>query len=235
MSPFVDIHTHHKIDRKDLIAIRNIDVDNLADIDVSSFYSLGIHPWSLSQQTTDNGQQSLSHLSNSATRRLGDLLTRRLGDSNFLALGETGLDRVAAHDFETQKKLFIKHIELSEQYNKPLIIHCVRAYPDIISIRKETKARQPWIIHGFRANVQTAEQLLRHEIYISLGDVLFKDEEKSKRLLVTIPSERLFLETDVSERNIEDIYEKAASIIGKDIEVLSRDIFNNFEKIFGKI
>ena len=142
---------------------------------------------------------------------------------------------LAAHDFETQKTLFLKHIELSEQYNKPLIIHCVRAYPDIISIRKETKARQPWIIHGFRANVQTAEQLLRHEIYISLGDVLFKDEEKSKRLLVTIPSERLFLETDVSERNIEEIYEKAASIIGKDIEVLSRDIFNNFEKIFGKI
>ena len=227
MSPFVDIHTHHKIDRKDLIAIRNIDVDNLTDIDVSSFYSLGIHPWSLSQQTTDNGQQSLSHLSNSATQQLGD--------SNFLALGETGLDRAAAHDFETQKTLFLKHIELSEQYNKPLIIHCVRAYPDIISIRKETKARQPWIIHGFRANVQTAEQLLRHEIYISLGDVLFKDEEKSKQLLETIPSGRLFLETDVSEKNIEEVYEKAASIIGKDIEVLRRDIFNNFEKIFGKI
>ena len=227
MSHFVDIHTHHKTDRKDLIAIRNIDVETIADIDVSSFYSLGIHPWSLCQQTTDNGQQSLSHLSIS--------VSQHLSNSNFLALGETGLDRVAAHDFETQKILFLKHIELSEQYNKPLIIHCVRAYPDIISIRKETKAKQPWIIHGFRANVQTAEQLLRHEIYISLGDVLFKDEEKSKQLLVMIPPGRLFLETDVAERNIEEVYEKAASIIGIDIEVLSSDIFNNFEKIFGKI
>ena len=227
MSPFVDIHTHHKIDRNDLIAIRNIDVDNLADIDVSSFYSIGIHPWSLCQQTTDKGQQSLSHLSIS--------VSQHLSNSNFLALGETGLDRVAAHDFETQKSLFLKHIELSEHYNKPLIIHCVRAYPDIISIRKETKAKQPWIIHGFRANVQTVEQLLRHEIYISLGDVLFKDEEKSKLLLETIPSERLFFETDVSEKNIEEFYEKAASIMEKDIEVLKCDIFNNFEKIFGKI
>ena len=83
--------------------------------------------------------------------------------------------------------------------------------------------------------MQTAEQLLRHEIYISLGDVLFKDEEKSKQLLVMIPPGRLFLETDVAERNIEEVYEKAASIIGIDIEVLSSDIFNNFEKIFGKI
>lgn len=225
MKPFVDIHTHNKIDRN-IIAIRNIDVDNISDIDVSSFYSIGIHPWSLKSQ----------NLKTSEFQKLIDLLTHRLIDSNFLAVGECGLDRACRHDFEAQKRLFIKHIELSEQYAKPLIIHCVRSYPDIISIRKETKAKQPWIIHGFQGNEQTTEQLLRHDgIYLSLGEVLFKNEDKARRLLEIIPSDRLFFETDDSEREIADVYEKAALLSGKDVAVFCRDIFNNFEKNFGKI
>ena len=59
MFPYVNIHTHNTIDDKEIISIRNIDVDNIANVDVSSFYSVGIHPWNLKgQQSTDNGQQS---------------------------------------------------------------------------------------------------------------------------------------------------------------------------------
>lgn len=230
MIPFVNIHTHFNksIANKEFVEIQNIDIDDIANVDVSCFYSIGVHPWSLSQQTTDSGQQSLSHLS--------DLVTHRLGDSNFLAIGECGLDRACRHDFEAQKKLFIKHIELSEQYNKPLIIHCVRAYPDIISIRKETKTKQPWIIHGFQANEQVTSQLIKHDgISLSLGDVLFKNAEKSRLLLEMIPLEKLFLETDVAERAIDEVYEKVASILDVDIDKLRNEIFNNFVKIFGQI
>ena len=59
MFPYVNIHTHNTIDDKEIISIRNIDVDNIANVDVSRFYSVGIHPWNLKgQQSTDNGQQS---------------------------------------------------------------------------------------------------------------------------------------------------------------------------------
>ncbi|MBQ8223263.1 MAG: TatD family hydrolase [Bacteroidales bacterium] len=234
MKPFVDIHTHHKIDRN-IIAIRNIDVDNLTDIDVSSFYSIGIHPWKLGiQEFWTSGLQGNQNLLEFLGSRISGIQKSR--DPNFLALGECGLDRACCHDFEAQKRLFIKHIELSEQYVKPLIIHCVRSYPDIISIRKETKAKQTWIIHGFQGNEQTTEQLLRHEeIYLSIGEVLFKNEDKARRLFEIIPSDRLFFETDDSEREISDVYEKAALLSGKDVAVFCRDIFNNFEKNFGKI
>ena len=57
MFPYVNIHTHNTIDDKEIISIRNIDVDNIANVDVSRFYSVGIHPWKC-QQSTDNGQQS---------------------------------------------------------------------------------------------------------------------------------------------------------------------------------
>ena len=221
MSPYVNIHTHSSnyIDNKEFIEIQNIDVDNIVNVDVSHFYSIGIHPWDC-QQTTDNGQQ---------------ILMKCLGDLNFLAIGECGLDRACDADFELQKKVFIKQIELSEQFNKPLIIHAVRSYPDIISIRKETKSKADWIIHGFQGNEQSAEQLLKHNIYLSLGDVLFKNETKAQRLLQTIPLEKLFLETDVAERKISEVYEKTALLSGIEMDKLRNEIFNNFVKIFGHI
>ena len=221
MSPYVNIHTHSSnyIDNKEFIEIQNIDVDNIVNVDVSHFYSIGIHPWDCQQSTVDSQQ----------------ILMKCLGDLNFLAIGECGLDRACDADFELQKKVFIKQIELSEQFNKPLIIHAVRSYPDIISIRKETKSKADWIIHGFQGNEQSAEQLLKHNIYLSLGDVLFKNETKAQRLLQTIPLEKLFLETDVAERKISDVYEKAALLSGIEMDKLRNEIFNNFVKIFGHI
>ncbi len=279
MFPYVNIHTHNTIDDKEIISIRNIDVDNIANVDVSRFYSVGIHPWNLKgQQSTDNGQQSpfletenlktsefersqgrmdagsqsykahssqpIAHsTNNSQVFRFSDSQIQnisqilRFSDSQILkAIGECGLDRACDSDFELQREVFIKQIELSEQYHKPMIIHAVRSYPDIISIRKETKSNQPWIIHGFNGNEHSAEQLLRHDgIYLSLGDVLFKNEKRAELLLDIIPSDRLFLETDVAERSIVEVYEKASLLSGVATDILRKDIFDNFVKIFGHI
>lgn len=228
MNPYVNIHTHYNnhIDDNEFVEIQNIDVDNIVNVDVSHFYSIGIHPWNLKSQ----------NLKISETQKLGDLESQCLGDLNIKAIGECGLDRACDVDFEIQKEVFMKQIELSEQIAKPLIIHAVRTYPDIISIRKENKAKQPWIIHGFQGGVQSAEQLLRHDgIYLSLGDVLFRNERRASELLNVIPLDRLFLETDVAERDIVEVYEKAVSLSGIEMDKLRNDIFNNFVKIFGQI
>ena len=228
MKPYVNIHTHYNnhIGNNEFVEIQNIDVDNIVNVDVSHFYSIGIHPWNLKSQ----------NLKISETQKLGDLESQWLGDLNIKAIGECGLDRACDVDFEIQKEVFIKQIELSEQIAKPLIIHAVRTYPDIISIRKEIKAKQPWIIHGFQGNMQSAEQMLRHDgIYLSLGDVMFKNERRASELLNVIPLDRLFLETDVAERDIVEVYDKAVSLSGIEMDKLRNDIFNNFVKIFGQI
>ena len=228
MNPYVNIHTHYNnhIDDNEFVEIQNIDVDNIVNVDVSHFYSIGIHPWNLKSQNPKISE----------TQKLGDLESQCLGDLNIKAIGECGLDRACDVDFEIQKEVFMKQIELSEQIAKPLIIHAVRTYPDIISIRKENKAKQPWIIHGFQGGVQSAEQLLRHDgIYLSLGDVLFRNERRASELLNVIPLDRLFLETDVAERDIVEVYEKAVSLSGIEMDKLRNDIFNNFVKIFGHI
>ena len=216
MNPFINIHTHQShIDNKEFIEIYNIDVDSHVNVDVTFFYSIGIHPWECQKSKV---KSSMAQWLNGST-----------------AIGECGIDRACGIDFDIQKDVFIKQIEISEQYNKPMIIHAVRSHSDIISIRKETKAKMPWIIHGFQGNEHIVSQYLRHDIYLSLGDVLFKNESRATELLKIIPSERLFLETDVSERSIADVYEKASVLSGRSLDDLRSDIFNNFVKIFGKI
>ena len=154
---------------------------------------------------------------------------------NVIAIGETGLDRLYHETFSLQKDLLLKHIEISEKYCKPMILHVVRSFPEIISIRKQTKAKMPWIIHAFQSNVQTLEQLLPYDIYFSLSNVLFNNEKRAVELLSRIPKDRLFLETDDSNKSILSVYERAALLSGMTIDVLREDIFSNFVKIFGQI
>ena len=219
MNPYINIHTHqHNID-KDFIEIINIDTEESLNVDVPFLYSVGIHPWNVKhgQRITNDGWHNLA-------------------DTKLMAIGDCCIDSACVSDLEQQKYLFLKQIEISEQYRKPMIIHAVRAYSDIISIRKESKAKMPWIIHEFQGNEQTCEQLLRHdEIYLSLGDVLYRNEKRATGLLKLITSDRLFLETDVSERSIAEVYEKASLLSGRSLDELRSDIFNNFVKIFGKI
>ena len=240
MNPFINIHTHQShIDNKEFIEIYNIDVDSNVNVDVTFLYSIGIHPWDC-QKSTINGSIA-QWLNGSTVQWLNGSIVQWLNGSTVqwlkgsTAIGECGIDRACGIDFDIQKDVFIKQIEISEQYNTPMIIHAVRAHSDIISIRKETKAKMPWIIHGFQGNEQIVNQYLRHNIHLSLGDVLFKNESRAVELLKTIPSERLFLETDDSERSIVDVYERASVLSGRSLDDLRSDIFNNFVKIFGKI
>ena len=122
-------------------------------------------------------------------------------------------------------------IRLSESYGKPMIVHCVRAYSEIIEIRKKMKAKMPWVIHGFNSSVETMRQLLRYDMYISLGEVLYRNENQAIKILKDIPLERLFLETDVSGRDIRDVYAKAASLMGCDLVFLCKQIFENYGRL----
>ena len=56
MSPYVNIHTHYNnhIGDNEFVEIQNIDVDNIVNVDVSHFYSIGIHPWNLKSQKPKN-------------------------------------------------------------------------------------------------------------------------------------------------------------------------------------
>lgn len=218
----VDIHTHnYNLDNQRIIKVvclEPTDSDKIQDCTSAQnlFFSTGVHPWDV-KSFNDNTLTSLKKIAE---------------DKRVIAIGESGLDRVYVDTFEYQQVIFRKMIELSEEIHKPMIIHSVRSSSDIISERKKSKSMMPWIIHGFNGSLQTAQQLIDHEMYISLGDILYRNENQAVSLLNAISLDRIFLETDTAERSIADVYKTAAALSGCEIEDLEIKIFENFKRIF---
>jgi len=216
---YVDVHTHDiNTDNQQVIKIVNHAFKinyMLLDGDFPVFFSAGIHPWDVNQDFDFN--------------EILDFLNR----NKVVAVGESGLDKAHNETFEKQREIFLKMIEFSEKLHKPLIIHAVRSYSDIISIKKERKPKMPWIIHGFQGSIESAQQLIKHEMFLSFGEMLYRNENQAVKVLNAIPMERMFFETDISGRNIVEVYEKAAALMNCGVDFLEEKIFDNFKQIFG--
>ncbi len=143
-----------------------------------------------------------------------------------IALGECGLDRTLVTSIEQQEAIFIQQIALSELYEKPLIIHCVRTYDRLLYLKKQINPQQPWVVHGFRGNPTLAMQLQRGGIYLSLG------ERFNEQIVTTITPELLFVESDESHCSIEGIYSHLAQVWGKPLEWLCDEVERSVKRVF---
>lgn len=170
ITEFRDIHTHRLDAGDDSI----INLPQGAPLPDSGYFSVGIHPWD----------------STTATEADMEEIERLAGHPRVVAIGETGIDTLRGAPVERQRELFERHIELSERVGKPLILHVVRAFPEIIRLRRMHKPRQRWIVHGFRGKPELARELLRHGFDISIG------REYNAAAAAIIPPDRLFHETD---------------------------------------
>ncbi len=124
------------------------------------------------------------------------------------AVGEAGLDSMRGPSSDVQTAVFRRQIELSESFEKPLLIHCVRSFQPLLALRRELRPRQPWIIHGFRGKPQMARQLTSAGLYLSVGPKFNADALKE------IPADRLLIETDDSETGIEAVAAAVAENLG---------------------
>ena len=199
---FIDIHTHNCSARN---SIYNSGEKYIAGRSIS----MGIHPWHINDDWTSR----FTYIASFAK------------ESNVVAIGECGLDMLKSPaPIELQEEIFKAHIELCEELQKPLIIHCVKAYDKLIALHKEISPKQAWIIHGFRGKPQQAEQLTRAGLYISLGEKFNPDSAR------IIPADRLFIESDESCAAIADIYAAVACAKGADIEALAVQTEQNAAK-----
>ncbi|MCM1519421.1 MAG: TatD family hydrolase [Lachnoclostridium sp.] len=175
-----DFHTHTP--RPEAIVNYDPAVD-LHPFAPGLLYSAGIHPW------------NAALADNESFVRLRELAFM----PEVVAIGETGLDAAVDVDEAIQEELFKKHIELARLTGKPLIIHCVRRYNELMAIRRDSGADVPWIIHGFRGKPQLAQSLARQGFYISFG------ERFNPASFDTVPASQRLIETDESQLSIEEI------------------------------
>lgn len=175
---------------------------------------MGIHPWYI----TDD-------ISTIVMRSCFDVLVQ---SEQVLAVGEAGLDKLASTPLDKQIEVFEYQAQFAKSYDKPLIIHLVKAMDELLKLKKKIRPTNPWIIHGFRGNAILAEEFLRHGFYLSFGD---KYQEEALR---TVPADKLFLETDESVVPIDELYRRAARVRGVSPKVLRETVETNVCKIFFK-
>lgn len=117
-----------------------------------------------------------------------------------VGIGETGLDRYwDTCPIDLQNDWLDRHISLSFELTKPLIIHMRDCEDDILKSleRNQRDGQILGIMHSFTGKWETAQACLDLGMYISFaGMVTFKNAGDLREIAARIPADRLLIETD---------------------------------------
>lgn len=214
MFPYLNFHAHREAVSPRETVIRNVLLPLSAEeedaaVNAGKPFSAGIHPWHLPASSDD------------ALRQLG----RMALCSQCVAIGEAGLDKCCTVSFSLQCDAFARQLGLAGERGLPVIIHCVKAWEELLAIMKRIRPGTACVIHGFRGKPQLAENLLTRGFYLSFG---LRFNSESLRLC---PPERLFLETDEARCSVEALYHTAADLRGCSPESLNMQCLQNLYDI----
>lgn len=211
---FFNLHTHKFTDNPNVLELVN-QYPWEFDATIPN-YSIGIHPWYIDENRLESDLKTIES---------------KLQLKECLALGECGLDKRIEIPLALQIEVFEKQIVLAEKYQKPLVLHLVAAFDELIAIKKRLKISVPIIIHGFSKNEQVAKQLIDNGFYLSFGKYLLRNPDL-ETVFKSIPNDRFFLETDTIEETLEEVYELAAKYKNIKMEDLIVIVNANFQTVF---
>lgn len=171
--------------------------------------TVGLHPWHADQK-----------LPSEADYKTAD------------AIGEIGLDKACKMDFKQQQAAFIEQLDLAERLHKPILIHCVRAFEEVMQSLRHRTLRAV-IFHGFIGSPEQAARAIERGYYLSFGTRSSRSPKTIEALRLT-PPERLFVETDDDPTPIEEVYAVIASLREVSVEELQRTTHENYLRLFQK-
>lgn len=215
---YIDIHTHGAKPVPGLFSVEVLMAHEarIPEKTPGLAFTYGIHPW---------------YLDESNHNRLLASVIKTAADPLVIAVGETGFDKIKGPSMDLQRKTFEEQIIIAEELKKPVVIHCVRAWDELLKAHKRFHPKLPWLVHGFRGNKDLAMQLISKGMYISFWfEFILKPE--SSELVGSLPKERIFLETDGAEVDIRDIYNKVSNDLGLGLNGLKKLILNNYKVFF---
>ena len=215
---FVNIHTHSSNRLANEIAVQNLfpEQNEQMNFGQTQLYSVGLHPWYTEKI------------------KVNELAKRILGiceNKNVIAVGEIGIDKNRGAEIDIQLKLFETQAQIGNELNKPVIIHCVKGFNEILSLRKKLKPKVDWIFHGFVQNAEIAKQCIDLGCKLSFGKALLNTGSSVRSVFQSVPDESYFIETDEGN-SIEEIYQAAAQIKNISIQKLQEIQWLNFNECF---
>ncbi|QZT37128.1 TatD family hydrolase [Halosquirtibacter xylanolyticus] len=214
-SKYINIHTHSNLssDQTNIISIYSHSIGDSRCI-TRGYYSIGVHPWDVESLSIEAVEQKIMAY---------------LQDERCVAIGEIGLDYHRNLDHDLQRKVFGVQLRLANKCHKPVILHVVKSYHDILSYWKENQG--VWIFHAFQGSEEFMLRFIDAPVYFSLG-IREVNRLKKMNLIHLIPLDKLFLETDDKGDTIEEVYAHFCVNSGYPLEMIKKCIFGNFCKVF---
>ncbi|MCX6741310.1 MAG: TatD family hydrolase [Candidatus Parcubacteria bacterium] len=182
------------------------------------------------------------------------------GDGDTIkAIGETGLDYYRstrdAPIVVEQRQVFLKHLELAQEFDLPVILHCrgdknqpFNACQDLLSILRSRPRVPRGVIHCFVADWPTAQKFLDLGFYVGFTGIITYSNAGDDLLeaVKRIPLNRILSETDCPYLAPEPIrhqrcepwhvkytLEKIAEIKDVAVDEIERQTAKNAQDLFG--
>lgn len=137
----------------------------------------GLHPWYISEANPGWEWR----------------LEEKLKENPQLLIGECGFDRLKNTDYAAQKAVFETQIKLAKKYDRPILIHAVKAAEWLEDFWETLPER--FVFHAFNGRFELLEKVIKHGGYAAFGFGIFGNRDKEK-ILRYIPEERILFETD---------------------------------------
>jgi TatD DNase family protein len=148
-------------------------------------------------------------------------------------VGETGLDYAKSVSKEVQQELFMKHLAAAERLEKPVVLHVVKSFEDVMQTLSKYQLKGV-VFHGFIGSKEQAQRAISEGYYLSFGYRSLRSP-RTREVIATMPIEKLFCETDDNtEFSIEEIYQEVAALRAISHEELASEIEKNYRRLFDR-
>ena len=140
----------------------------------------GIHPWNIERDLPVD--------------KLEAQLRAQIEQQQPDFIGETGLDMLKGN-LNLQLEYLKIHLQLAQDFNLPIILHCVRAHNQLLELLgKFPKLRG--MIHAYNANFETAKQYRRKNMQLGIGSIILTSNSQLTKSSAHLPLEQLLIESD---------------------------------------
>ena len=210
-------------------------IQSIADRFPELSFAVGLHPLDADRWTADSAAQ---------------ILALAQSDRRVVAIGEMGLDFFKADNRDHQKQVFLEQLDIAQQLDLPVIIHCRDAAVDMAELVRSFQSnggRVKGVMHCWSGTPEETEWFLGLGFYISFsGIVTFKNATQVQDSAKLVPSDRLLIETDCpflapvpkrgDRRNqpayVQYVAEQVAHLRQVPLEVLAEQTTENAFRLF---
>lgn len=116
-------------------------------------------------------------------------------------VGECGLDRwIPDHHLPLQQKAFQAQIDLALELDRPLTVHCLKAWGPLLEMLHDAAALPRFLIHSYSGSLETARELIKLGAFFSFSGYFLHQRKASQRTIFhLLPKDRLLLESDAPD------------------------------------